>query len=573
MKKLIFILFLSALFLGAKAQKDSWELTGNSGASIKNFLGMLDCNPLIFKTNNTERMRLLSDKSFFGIGLSTPCATLHLHLQVDTRPCSVSGFNNTRKLLQLTTPETGSSFNNGFSISSMINKEIQLQQHEQANLDITGPGGGLTIAPDGNIGVGTDEPRQKLHVTNGNILISDISCNIPNDLNGSMLFGKADAKEISSPPPTPSYIAFWGIEYLYSTNNEYGLNFWKYYAGSPQSQTPKVSTLFLSNSGSVGIGKTNPQATLDVNGSFKANSADIAGSLSTKVLNVQNLNLTGSFSVDTLKAKYAHITKDGYVLGKMGIGTTNSQAKLHIHDAKKYLPNIAPEDLTESRNIKTLLQLTTLETGIGDDKGFSISYDDRRLCFKQKEQDIFNIEGPGGGLTIAPNGRIGIGTPAPHTELDVVGDIATNQLWVNNYSTTDWNYATGIYVTRDKTKALSVHKRDSITGAHQAVFLVYGNGVVSAKKIYAEKMEITMSALTSHWYDHVFYPDYTLRPLPELEQFIKQNQHLPEIPSAQEVEQNGLDLGDMQGKLLLKIEELTLYILDLQKQIDELKNK
>jgi len=66
--------------------------------------------------------------------------------------------------------------------------------------------------------------------------------------------------------------------------------------------------------------------------------------------------------------------------------------------------------------------------------------------------------------------------------------------------------------------------------------------------------------------------------LPELEQYIKQNHHLPEIPSAKEVQENGINLGDMQGKLLLKIEELTLYILqqekkmtDLQNQIDELK--
>ena len=66
--------------------------------------------------------------------------------------------------------------------------------------------------------------------------------------------------------------------------------------------------------------------------------------------------------------------------------------------------------------------------------------------------------------------------------------------------------------------------------------------------------------------------------MPELEQYIKQNHHLPEIPSAKEVQENGINLGDMQGKLLLKIEELTLYILqqekkmtDLQNQIDELK--
>jgi uncharacterized protein YqcC (DUF446 family) len=59
--------------------------------------------------------------------------------------------------------------------------------------------------------------------------------------------------------------------------------------------------------------------------------------------------------------------------------------------------------------------------------------------------------------------------------------------------------------------------------------------------------------------------------LPELKQYIKQNNRLPNIPSVQEIEENGLDLGDMQSKLLQKIEELTLYILDLQNQINEIK--
>lgn len=50
------------------------------------------------------------------------------------------------------------------------------------------------------------------------------------------------------------------------------------------------------------------------------------------------------------------------------------------------------------------------------------------------------------------------------------------------------------------------------------------------------------------------------------------NRHLPDIPSAKEVEENGVDLGEMNAKLLQKVEELTLYVIDLQKQIDELKN-
>jgi hypothetical protein len=73
----------------------------------------------------------------------------------------------------------------------------------------------------------------------------------------------------------------------------------------------------------------------------------------------------------------------------------------------------------------------------------------------------------------------------------------------------------------------------------------------------------------STWPDYVFNDGYKLLPLTEVEKFIKQNHHLPEVPNAAEVEKNGLDLGDNQATLLKKIEELTLYIIDINKKMDE----
>ena len=62
-------------------------------------------------------------------------------------------------------------------------------------------------------------------------------------------------------------------------------------------------------------------------------------------------------------------------------------------------------------------------------------------------------------------------------------------------------------------------------------------------------------------------------PLPQLEQFINTNKHLPNIPKAIDVEKSGIEVGDMQKRMMEKIEELTLYIIDLQKQVEELKKK
>ncbi len=70
------------------------------------------------------------------------------------------------------------------------------------------------------------------------------------------------------------------------------------------------------------------------------------------------------------------------------------------------------------------------------------------------------------------------------------------------------------------------------------------------------------------WCDYVFDDDFALMPLDSLEQFVKLNKHLPDIPTETEVTKNGIDIGDMNQKLLKKVEELTLYIISLQKQMN-----
>ncbi|MFY0592011.1 hypothetical protein [Roseivirga sp.] len=99
---------------------------------------------------------------------------------------------------------------------------------------------------------------------------------------------------------------------------------------------------------------------------------------------------------------------------------------------------------------------------------------------------------------------------------------------------------------------------------------VNGNGNMAVQgDIESKKVKVTATPGTVP--DYVFKSDYKLRSLPELESYIKTNSHLPNIPSAKEVETKGQDVGEMQLKLLEKIEELTLYVIDQQKQTAELK--
>ncbi len=90
--------------------------------------------------------------------------------------------------------------------------------------------------------------------------------------------------------------------------------------------------------------------------------------------------------------------------------------------------------------------------------------------------------------------------------------------------------------------------------------------------IITEKIKVAV-ATTNDWADYVFNKNYTLLSIYQLQDYISQNKHLPNIPSAQKMQENGNDLGKTDVLLLEKIEELTLYIIDLQKQIDALKKQ
>ncbi|MCI0449803.1 MAG: hypothetical protein L0Y79_08470 [Chlorobi bacterium] len=116
------------------------------------------------------------------------------------------------------------------------------------------------------------------------------------------------------------------------------------------------------------------------------------------------------------------------------------------------------------------------------------------------------------------------------------------------------------------TATMVVHNNGSVgigTESPSSTYKLSVNGKIRAKEIKVE----------SNWSDFVFKSEYNLRTLEEVENYIKENGHLPEIPSEKEVTENGVELGDMTAKLLQKIEELTLYIIELQKDIENLKEK
>jgi hypothetical protein len=108
------------------------------------------------------------------------------------------------------------------------------------------------------------------------------------------------------------------------------------------------------------------------------------------------------------------------------------------------------------------------------------------------------------------------------------------------------------------------------TGATIPVGSTYKMAIAGG--IITEKVRVATNG-TVFWADFVFDKNYHLRPLSEVESFIKINKHLPEIPSTDEVTKNGIDLAETQALLLQKVEELTLYMIEQNKKIERLERK
>jgi len=165
------------------------------------------------------------------------------------------------------------------------------------------------------------------------------------------------------------------------------------------------------------------------------------------------------------------------------------------------------------------------------------------------------------GSYVAPlylkGSNVGIGTTTPTAQLQVAGSLRFSTLTNDNTLTrvlvSDVN---GNLYYRDASSL-------ALNDVHNSDLAI--NGTLSA-----QKMRITQ---TGPWPDYVFSNQYKLPTLLQLEQYIKQNNHLPDVPSATEVEKKGIDVGENQAALLRKIEELTLYAIDQEKKFEKQNEK
>lgn len=208
-------------------------------------------------------------------------------------------------------------------------------------------------------------------------------------------------------------------------------------------------------------------------------------------------------------------------------------------------------------------------------------------------------------LTMKDNGNIGIGTTSPAAKLDIRGDLKIVNSGAESSTASFWAQGTGnagVFFDASNGDGIgsdygSLLQKDYLgieltnyganpihlltAGAYRLT--VTGSGYVGIGTTSpTEKLSVNGTVLTkkvrvstagADWPDFVFAPNYKLRTLNELEAYIKANQYLPEVPSAKEVEENGLDLGKMDATLLQKVEELTLYLIEMNKKVEKLEKE
>jgi len=151
------------------------------------------------------------------------------------------------------------------------------------------------------------------------------------------------------------------------------------------------------------------------------------------------------------------------------------------------------------------------------------------------------------------------GMSIEHSYNDPNGNGYTYKAIVNNNLTKGYS----IYNNNYQKEVFSVSANGEMVLANETrqLFHVYTDGLLQAREI---KVDLAT------WPDYVFEKNYELMPLREIEDYIKKEGHLPNIPNAEEVEKEGLNLGEMNKLLLEKIEELTLHLIEQEKRILQL---
>jgi hypothetical protein len=239
--------------------------------------------------------------------------------------------------------------------------------------------------------------------------------------------------------------------------------------------------------------------------------------------------------------------------GYVGIGTNNPTATLEIANTPNHTFNAGVIGNRANTNIQMLGSAAVIAPGITDNSSVgAVAWD----FFNNGNNPSWSgaiLDYYGAGMTGTQNGVLAANQGSLVFQNVNSGVISSNG--ANIFISPLFNVSTCFLVDG------SVGIGTTDTKGYK--FAVNGSSVFT---------KVVVKAVGS-WPDYVFDSTYQLRPLEKVEQYIRDNHHLPEIPSADSVEKAGIDVGANQATLLKKVEELTLYMIGQQQQLDRLTEK
>jgi hypothetical protein len=327
---------------------------------------------------------------------------------------------------------------------------------------------------------------------------------------------------------------------------------------------------------------------------------------------VKKINLSFITIVFAINFSYAQNTNPWPSTGNVGIGTTNPVSALDVNGTGRF--SVTSANPFNTVQVPLMLTNGAGNGGAGTQINFSVasatsyinsiidgltSAAGSALSFGTPSTGTMGIE----RMRIASSGNVGIGTTNPVSALDVNGTGRFSVTSANPFNTVQvplmltngaGNGGAGTQINFSVASATS-YINSIIDGLTSAAGSALSFGTPSTGTMGTERMRITSSGNigigttspdqkltvkgTIHSQeiivdmnilpDYVFKPTYHLPTLAEVKTYIDKNHHLPEMPSAEQVEKDGLSLGDINAKLLKKVEELTLYLIEQKEENDE----
>ncbi|WP_234859511.1 porin [Aquimarina aquimarini] len=263
-------------------------------------------------------------------------------------------------------------------------------------------------------------------------------------------------------------------------------------------------------------------------------------------------------------------------IGNVGIGRTNPTANLEVY---KWNGLAHARIFTNQHAGMAKLEIA------GGVAGFDHRYSGWNIyhSYGQTNKDLYFRYGQTGepDIVFTDNGNLGIGNANPTANLEVYkwDGLAHARIYTNQHAGMakleiaggvagfDHRYSGwSIYHSYGQTNK-DLYFRHGQTGEPNVIFSDNGNVAIYGK-LESKEVKVTHTPTA----DFVFEEDYNLPTLEFIENHIKEKKHLPEIASAEEMKKKGLNIGDFQIKLLQKIEELTLYTITQQKEIERLRS-